>query len=237
VTPPRVLLIEDDASIRHFVELALEDEGVELRQAATIADGLQQLQSHGPFRLIVTDLMLPDGHGQEILRALIDVPRLRGGARVAVFSAGLSAETRQQLGQLGVDEIISKPAPLAQLLACVQQALAQPTTAPDATDGAAAAAVERYVAGNQPLFDAYCQSCRRQFALDRRAGDAALAAGDLPGIRRLAHSLKTVLLTLGQDAASETAQQLERDAADGKADAARTAWQRLGQALDALVAE
>jgi DNA-binding response OmpR family regulator len=34
---PRVLLVEDDASIRRFVQLALEDSGVELVQAGSLA--------------------------------------------------------------------------------------------------------------------------------------------------------------------------------------------------------
>ena len=231
----RVLLIEDEASIRRFVEMALEDEPVELVHAESVAEGLHALRTQGPFRLLFTDLMLPDGSGQQVLQALIAEPALRGDARVAVFSAGLSADTRQRLEGLGVDETIAKPASLAQLLGCVQRALqavpaAAPATAPD-TDSAA---VDRYFAGNRALFDTYRASCLLQFAHDRKAGDAALAAADLPALRRLAHSLKSVLQTLGHDADSAQARQLEADAAAGRSEAAQQGWARLGAALDRL---
>lgn len=231
----RVLLVEDDASIRRFVQLALEDEPITLLQADTVAAGMAALQAEGPFKLVLTDLMLPDGSGQQLLQALQAQPALRAGARVAVFSAGLSADTRQRLDGLGVDEVIAKPASVVQLLQCVQRALSAPTQAAPAVDADPhAQAVERYFAGNRPLYDSYRDSCLRQFALDRQVGDAALQAADWPALRRLAHSLKSVLQTLGHDADSSTARQLETDAADGRADAARAGWQALAAALDRL---
>jgi CheY-like chemotaxis protein len=235
----RVLVIEDDPSIRRFIELTLEDEPIELRQAESVAQGLAALRAHGPFRLVMTDLMLPDGSGQQVLQLLQHDAALRAGARLAVFSAGLSAETRQQLAALGVDEVISKPAGVAQLLHCVQRALdAGPAEAPvpaaDPEPDPEALAVDLYFAGNRPLYETYRDSCRRQFVLDRQAGDAAVQAADWPALRRLAHSLKSVLQTLGHGADSAIARTLEADAAEGRTDAARAGWQQLGAALDRL---
>lgn len=53
-------------------------------------------------------------------------------------------------------------------------------------------------------------------------------------MRRLAHSLKSVLLTLGHAPESALARQLEADAADGRAGASRAGWRQLGDALDRL---
>ena len=236
---PRVLLTEDDLSIRRFVELALEDEPIELGQAATVSQSLQRLRDAGPFRLLITDLMLPDGSGVQLLQAMAAEPALRAGARVAVFSAGLSAERRAELEGLGVDEVIAKPASVGHLVDCVRRALdANAPLLGDVTAELAGqpAAVDRYFAGDRGLYDAYRASCQRQFALDRRDGDAALAAGDAPTLRRLAHSLKTVLLTLGHDVESATARQLEADAAGGATDRLRDGWRRLAMALDRLAA-
>lgn len=230
----RVLVVEDDPSIRRFIELALEEEPLELLQAATLAQALDELRRAGPFRLIFTDLMLPDGSGLQMLQALAAEPDLRAGARIVVFSAGLSADTRQRLDALGVDEVIAKPAGVRDLLGAAQRALAAEAPPPAAPADPTQAAVERYFAGNRALFDAYGESCRRQFALDRHSGDAALAAADWPALRRLAHSLKSVLQTLGHDAASAQARQLEVDAAQLQADAARQGWLRLAAALDRL---
>lgn len=230
---PRVLVIEDDASIRRFVELALEDEPVELLQAGTVAQAMQRLHTLGPFRLVLTDLMLPDGSGLQVLQTLAADPALRAGARLVVFSAGVSAEARQQLAQLGVHEVLTKPAPLAQLLQCVARALSD--EAPPALPDPQAAAVGDFFAGDQALYDSFRQSCLRQFSADRRAGDAALQAADWAALRRQAHSLKSVLQTLGHGAESDIARQLETDAAQGRHDAARSGWLRLGAALDRLV--
>lgn len=242
---PRVLLVEDDASIRRFVDMALEEEPLQLVQADTVAGALQALHEQGPFCLIFTDLMLPDGSGRDVLQALRAEPALRAGARVAVFSAGLSAETRAALATLGVDEVIAKPASLGQLLQCTRAALAavppavaapgpQAVAQAVALAAAQAAAVQQYFAGNQALYDTFRASCLRQFAADRVQGDAALAAADWPALRRVGHSLKTVLLTLGHEAPSALARQLEADAAQDRHEAARQSWQALAAALAAL---
>lgn len=235
---PRVLLVEDDASIRRFVEMALEEEPLHLVQAESVAAALRALREQGPFRLVFTDLMLPDGSGRDVLQALKAEPALRAGARVAVFSAGLSAETRASLATLGVDDIIAKPASLAQLLQCAQAALAPDPAAPaadaDPRRAAQAVAVEQYFAGNRALYDAFRASCLQQFAADRVHGDTALAAADAPALRRLGHSLKTVLQTLGHDGPSQLARQLEADAAEGRLDAAGQRWLALSAALAAL---
>lgn len=99
---------------------------------------------------------------------------------------------------------------------------------------AQADAVADYFAGDQALYDQFRQGCLQQFRLDRRSGDAAVQAADWAALRRLAHSLKSVLLTLGHAPESALARQLEADAAEGRADAARAGWQRLGEALDRL---
>jgi CheY-like chemotaxis protein len=198
----------------------------------------------------MTDLMLPDGNGQQVLQTLATEPSLRGGARIAVFSAGVSAQTRASLAALGVDEILTKPAPLGQVLDCVRRALqaaspaglAEPLAAEDdapaapsdAVAAAVDAAVATYFSGDRALYDLYRDSCRRQFPLDRVAGDAALDLADLPALRRLAHSLKTVLKTLGHDLESLMAGQLERAATDGRTDEVHADWARLGPALDRL---
>lgn len=233
---PRVLLVEDDASIRRFVELALDDMPIALQQAPTLAAARAVLAA-APVRLLITDLMLPDGNGVDLLRELAADSALRAGARLVAFSAGISAERRQQLLALGVDEILAKPVALRQLEDCVQRALATPapaqapTSAPQAAADGAAAAVARYFGGQTALFEAYRASCLLQFEADLRDGDAAVAAHDLAALRRLAHSLKSVLLTLGLDTISQQAATAELLAAGADAAAALAAWPPLRQAL------
>ena len=120
---PRLLLVEDDASIRRFVGMALEDSAIEVVPAPNLKDAVRALRS-GPFDVVLCDLMLPDGNGLDLLRALAGADSPSPGARRVAFSAGVSAEQRQHLRAAGVHGVLAKPASLAELLACVQEALA-----------------------------------------------------------------------------------------------------------------
>ena len=66
---PRILLIEDDASIRRFVRLALEDEGWQVFESETARRGLIEAASRQPDA-VVLDLGLPDGDGVDLIRDL-----------------------------------------------------------------------------------------------------------------------------------------------------------------------
>ncbi len=228
---PRVLLVEDDPSIRRFVQLALEDSEVELVQAGSLAAAINALRT-GPFVLILCDLMLPDGSGFDLLQSLGEPDAPSPGMHRVAFSAGVSAEARQRLQKLGVHEVLSKPASLAALLACVQGAVtksqAERTQAGSiAVADAADDAVGAYFGGDRELYESFLVQCRQQWRLDAEQGDLALRQSDLQALRRLAHSLKSVLITLGLDDDGALARALEQAAAEGQADAAADLWPRL----------
>lgn len=236
---PRILLVDDDASIRRFVALALEDMDVELVEAASVPQARESLRG-GPFRLILTDLMMPGETGFDLLQHLADHPGQRAGARLAVFSAGIRADTQARLDALGVWRRLSKPTSLTELEACVRDALAAgsamgggPAAGPAAPlADSERAAIAQHFGGDEALFMAYRASCLAQFANDVRAGDAALAAKDAAALRRLAHSLKSVLATLGQAASGAVARELEDSAARADWAVSTPLWQELRGALD-----
>lgn len=211
MTRPRVLLVEDDASLRHWVELVLEDEPIELISCADGAAALAEL-ARSPVRLVLTDLMMPGVSGRELLERLEADPALGAGALRVVFSAGLDASTREALAGLGVWRWLHKPTSMAELLGCVRDAVAA-APAPAST-ALSQDVIERHFGGDRSLFQDYRASCDAQFALDAEAGDAALAARDAAALRRLGHSLKSVLETLGEADASARARQLEGAAVD-----------------------
>ncbi len=234
---PRVLLVDDDASIRRFVALALEDLEIELVEAENVPQARERL-TEGRFELVVTDLMMPGETGLDLLQQLAAQPALRGGARLAVFSAGLNAAMQARLAGLDVWRQLSKPISLVELDQCVREAIGAPGAAPavpvesapataDGLEAAEQATVARHFAGDRSLFLAYRASCVAQFAHDIRQGDDAMARGDAPAVRRLAHSLKSVLLTLGQPGPSAQARQLEDAGARADWELCRPLWQAL----------
>lgn len=235
MTRARVLLVDDDASIRRFVALALEELEVELVEAENVPQARRRL-AEGRFALVITDLMMPGETGLDLLQHLADHPDQRGTARLAVFSAGLNAAMQARLAGFDVWRQLSKPIALTELEQCVRDAIGV-AAAPAAAVAAAAAhdglspaeqaTVARHFAGDSRLFLAYRSSCVAQFADDLRQGDAAFTQADAPALRRLAHSLKSVLLTLGQPEASACARQLEDAGARADWAAARPLWQAL----------
>jgi CheY-like chemotaxis protein len=235
-----MLLVEDNASIQQFMDMVLEPHPIDLSVAGTLAEARGALRA-GQFDLVVTDLMLPDGSGLELLQQLRDDPSLRKNAELAVFSAGVNDAVRARLGRLGVDRVMTKPAPLAELerqvLEAIEPALRQPHDAPPDAPAVAGSAEQRaidaYFGGNATLFLAFRQSCLTQFGRDMADGDAALAGHDMAALRRVAHSLKSVLLTLGHPDLSELARQAEHDAEAGGPDAARS-WRDLRAGLAGL---
>ena len=239
MSKPRVLLVEDDASLRRFVAMALEDIDIELVQCVAVAPALALLRE-GSFCLVLTDLMMPGESGFDLLAHMQRVPALRGSAKVVVLSAGLTSAVREQLADAGVWRMLSKPVSVGALVGCVSDAIAdaQQEAAPVAPDragrgqrGDRAHALHEYFEGNRELFDAYSGACMEQFPQDVRQGDAAIAQADLQAIRRVAHSLKSVLLTLGYPHLSAQARALEETSHDGLQEPAQAQWSALRAAL------
>ncbi|GHJ91018.1 MULTISPECIES: response regulator transcription factor [Streptomyces] len=102
---PRVLLIEDDPSVREGVELGLRRRGHEVRTAATGEAGLAAL---GEFRpdLLLLDLMLPGMNGVQVCRRVREssqLPIIMLTARGDDFDVVIGLEA-------GADDYIVKPA-------------------------------------------------------------------------------------------------------------------------------
>jgi CheY-like chemotaxis protein len=240
MTRPRVMLVDDDASIRRFVALALDELDVTLIACASVAEALAVLREE-PVQLLLTDLMMPGETGLDLLQQLSDNPALRGGALQVVFSAGLDAAARERLAGFDVWRQLSKPVSLTALEDCVRQGT-QPTqtervlavTKEQALTETEQAAVLSHFGGDQALFLLFRASCIPQFALDLRQGDAAVVQGNAGALRLLAHSLKSVLATLGHGPLSELARQLEQTAEAADWPASQALWARLRQGLSSF---
>lgn len=243
-TRPRVIVVDDDAAIRRLVELALEDLDIELccvdRGEAALA-----LLRTGPAKLLITDLMMPGLSGYALLQRLADEPALRGDARLAVFSAGLNAQARERLAGLPVWRLIDKPVSVFALAEAVEDAIAGLPADPDwtpvppppraAPSSGEAAAIAEHFGGDEALFRAFREGCVAQFPDDIREAGSALAGHDAIGLRRCAHSLKSVLLLLGEPEASAAARRLEHAAEASDWPACDGPWRLVSSTLKRLV--
>lgn len=93
------------------------------------------------------------------------------------------------------------------------------------------AAQAMYFRGQASLFCSFTRSSCRQFAADAVLIDQAVAGGDWATVRRLAHSLKSVLRLLGLPTALQRAERLIAEAQSGHGPGIVCAWAALGQAL------
>ena len=109
---PRVLVIDDEAQIRRFLDIGLRAEGYEVLQAATAAEGLAQAATRAPD-LVILDLGLPDRDGHEVLS------ELRQWSQVPVLMLSVrSAETEKVRAlDAGANDYVTKPFGIQELMA------------------------------------------------------------------------------------------------------------------------
>ena len=101
---PKVLLIEDEAEIRRFVRMTLEQDGFDVYEADGVKRGLIEVNSRHPD-LLVLDLGLPDGDGVDLIRNLrswSDIP-------ILVLSARTSEDDKIVALDAGADDYLMKP--------------------------------------------------------------------------------------------------------------------------------
>lgn len=109
----RVLVVEDDASVRGLLQALLAAEGYEVSTAADGLAGLIKVHA-APPELVVLDLMMPDLGGLRVLDELHADPRL---AAVPVLVVTGRVESIPALAaQLGSDRVLAKPFEVAELL-------------------------------------------------------------------------------------------------------------------------
>lgn len=120
----RVLVVEDDWHERQAIGAALAPLGDGLRLVASVAAALTAIGEREPD-LIVLDLSLPDGSGEEILSAI----RRTSNATVLVHSGIGDTDRKVALLDAGADDFVVKPVVPAELLARVAAHLRRHTPA------------------------------------------------------------------------------------------------------------
>lgn len=129
---PTVLIIDDDADYRRLLAEALAAKGWQVRQASTGKEGITLAQRHPP-ELVLCDLMMPDGNGFQVCRALRAKARMNS-TRIIVTSGRDFPADRKAALEAGADDYLTKPISLARLTRCRTRPAAVPaaTEAPPA---------------------------------------------------------------------------------------------------------
>ncbi|NPV76673.1 MAG: response regulator transcription factor [Anaerolineae bacterium] len=117
---PKVLLIDDDATLLEFLKEYLQTENLAVLTASNGPEGLRLAYREHP-NLVILDVMMPGMDGWEVtarLRELSDVP--------IILLTGKSSEADKLRGfGLGVDDYVVKPFSFAELFARINAVLAR----------------------------------------------------------------------------------------------------------------
>jgi len=118
-TVRKILVIDDEASMRELLAIMLRKEGYGVEVAASRGMAAAVLD-RGPVDMVITDVKLPDGDGIEILR---HVKAASPETAVVVMTAYGSTETAVAALKLGAQDYLIKPFDVEELKIVVRNAL------------------------------------------------------------------------------------------------------------------
>ena len=104
--PPRILLVDDEQSIQTLLSYPLRKEGYEVVQAS---DGREALERFGEttFDLVILDVVLAEGDGYELVRALGADPQTADLDLIVYSADDVAAHDRPRL-TLGRTQFVTK---------------------------------------------------------------------------------------------------------------------------------
>jgi two-component system, cell cycle sensor histidine kinase and response regulator CckA len=112
----RVLVVDDEEPVRKFVERVLREAGYETRVAADGPEALEVAKSGPAVDILVTDLMMPQMNGDELVRRL----RQEEPALKVLYLTGFSDRLFKEKSTLWQDEaFLEKPCSVKGLLQAV----------------------------------------------------------------------------------------------------------------------
>ena len=115
----KILVIEDDNSLREIICRALQEEHYIVESASTYMQADSKIAGY-TYDCILLDIMLPDGSG---LKLLEHIRNLKKRENVIIISARNSIEDKVAGLDLGADDYLAKPFHISELIARVKSVL------------------------------------------------------------------------------------------------------------------
>ena len=124
----RIVIIEDDESVRKAAAMVLESVGFDVSMCANGSDAMRDDSDITRHDLVLLDLMLPGASGFEVCRRI----RERSGIPIVMLTARSDPADVVAGLELGADDYVTKPFDPAVLVARIRAVLRRHTRASDA---------------------------------------------------------------------------------------------------------
>lgn len=124
-TPPRILVVDDDAQIRLVLHQVLTRAGFSV-QVATNGRECIVLHKQAPADLIITDIIMPEMEGFESIKS---IRKISAGTKIIAISGGLRGGPLDVLTvakMMGATRALAKPFKSEEIISAVNEVLAEP---------------------------------------------------------------------------------------------------------------
>ena len=112
----KILVVEDDKSLRQIIRETLDAEGMVVETAPTYAKAMLKLEDYS-YDCVLLDIMLPDGSGMDLLDYMKSIGKREN---VIIISAKDSTDDKVLGLDKGADDYLAKPFHIAELVARVR---------------------------------------------------------------------------------------------------------------------
>jgi two-component system response regulator PilR (NtrC family) len=119
VIKPRILVVDDEPSMREMLRIVLRRDGYDVVLAETGTEGIERLQTE-PFDLLLSDIRMPDVSGVDVLRA---AKQINHEIVAFMMTAFASTDTAVEAMRLGALDYFTKPFSMDELRLKIRQHL------------------------------------------------------------------------------------------------------------------
>jgi two-component system response regulator PilR (NtrC family) len=120
-SPTRVLVVDDEPGLRYVLEVTFRRQGHEVIAVPGVRAAIEALrQNPQPFPLVLTDLVMPDGSGIDVLSA---AKQRSEATEVIVMTAHSTVEAAIDAMRKGAYDFVTKPFSPAEIFAIAEKAL------------------------------------------------------------------------------------------------------------------
>ena len=113
----RILIVEDDHSIRELLVELLQGEGYDVTSAVNGLEGLKCLEQNSSFNLILIDLMMPVMDGYTFRTEQMKNPKF---SKIPVVVMSAEANAKEKLKSYQITAFLSKPVELDTIIKTVE---------------------------------------------------------------------------------------------------------------------